>query len=107
MMKTLIPLTLLLAAASPAAAQPDPVSHASLHIGYSDLNLATQSGTKALDRRIARAIDTLCPEPLSRSLAEAVAVKTCRATAEASVARQREQALAGAKSGSTDIASGR
>ena len=107
MLKTLIPFAALLATAAPALAQPDPISRVSLHVGYHDLNLASAAGAAELDRRINRAVNTLCPEPDSRSLAQMVAYKQCRQTALASVAPQREQAFAKARSGSITVASGR
>lgn len=105
MLKTLLPFALLLTATPALAA--DPVSETRLHVSYADLNLATTDGRSKFDRRIAKAIDTLCPAPTSKSLKLALEVQHCRTTAEASVAPQREQALASVKTGKIEIASGR
>lgn len=105
MLKTLLPFALLLTATPALAA--DPVSEARLHVSYADLNLATADGQAKFDRRIAKAIDTLCPAPTSKSLKQALDVQQCRTTAEASVVPQRELALASIKADQIEIASGR
>lgn len=105
MLKTLLPFALLLTTTPVLAA--DAVSEARLHVSYADLNLATADGRTKFDRRIAKAIDTLCPAPTSKSLKQALEVQHCRTTAEASVVPQRAQALASVKAGKIEIASGR
>jgi len=106
MLKTLTALALLAAAPVAANAQTAPQTGASVTIGYADLNLASRSGVAELDRRIARAIDKVCPSIQTRRLATLQAVETCKAAAHQSVALQRDKALA-ARTGTIQVASGR
>ena len=62
------------AVATPAAAQADSVT-----IGYGDLNLASQSGRQALNRRIDGAADQLCGDVAPLQLKANAMSRTCRA----------------------------
>lgn len=102
-MKIILPLALLLSAATPAMAQDAP---ASVHVGYSDINLASPAGVAELDRRIARAVTLACPDSKGRQLIEVQAVHACRTIALRSVVDQRQHALA-TRTGTLTIASTR
>lgn len=107
-MKALATLALLLAATVPATAQeagPTPAPAPAVHVSFADLNLGNAAGRAQLDRRIDRAINTLCPEAITRQLAEWQAVHACRTAAYRSAAAQRSQALA-SNSSIITIASG-
>lgn len=62
------------AVATPAAAQTDSVT-----IGYGDLNLASQAGRAALDRRIDGAARTVCGRASPLELKTIALGRTCRA----------------------------
>jgi UrcA family protein len=94
MTKTIATLALLLAAAIPANAQAQQGHPATVRVSTADLNLSSPAGVAALDRRIDRAIDTVCPASQSGDFTEKLAVKNCRNATAANVALQREQALA-------------
>jgi UrcA family protein len=64
----------------------------SVRVAYSDLNLASAAGAATLERRIAHAVETVCPAPVTRQLAEIQAVDACRRAAFRQIAAQ----LAGA-----------
>ena len=88
--------SLSLLAAVPATAQDPVAAPASVSVGYADLNLQTAAGQAELDRRIARAVNEVCPTPDLRVLHRVAASDACRETAGASAAKQRQQALASA-----------
>jgi UrcA family protein len=93
------PLGLLALALAPAAAPAAARSAAapSVHVSYADLNLASQAGVHALDRRLARAVRTVCAEG-STDLGRQLAARHCIAATRAALAaeRQRVVAVAGA-----------
>ncbi|WP_195908369.1 UrcA family protein [Novosphingobium sp. Gsoil 351] len=67
----------------------------SVTVGYGDLQLTGTAGRKALDRRIAHAIEHACGvEVQNRLLAEERAAKDCVRAKHAEVAPQRAAALA-------------
>jgi len=87
MFTALASLALLTAVQDPAA----------IRVSYADLNLATAAGQVELDRRIARAVEAVCPTPDLRVIRDVMAADACRATAQARVAEQRQVALATAR----------
>lgn len=82
-----------------AAAALSPQAHSdptppSLHVRYADLDLSHRGDRKIFERRIARAIDTLCAATNPGKLTANPAALECRRNAERSVEPQRQQALA-------------
>ena len=47
-------------------------------VTYSDLNLASETGQSALNRRLVRAVDDVCGSPYSHDLTEVRHVAKCR-----------------------------
>lgn len=82
--------TLSLLFATPAA---DPVA-AQVSVPYGDLNLNTAAGQTELDRRLARAVNEVCPTPDLRVLRQVSAFDACRQAARRSATQQRQIALA-------------
>lgn len=76
-----------------------------VRIAYADLNLTNAAGIAEFDRRIDRAVDTVCPAPTSKSLADVQAVEACRAVALSQASAQREKALASARINNETLAS--
>lgn len=68
-------------------------------VGYSDLNLASPSGRRALDNRIEAAIDLVCSEGETAELRAHALSRACRAEATATAASQRDAAVAGHRTG--------
>ena len=62
-------------------------------VSYGDLNLASEAGVKALDRRLDRAVRRVCGDD-HRNLVMSSSVKNCIETARASIRPQREFAIA-------------
>jgi UrcA family protein len=94
MMKSLIALSLLAASATaplPALAQK---AGATVHVSYADLDLSTPAGREKLDRRLASALDTVCPTARPGYLTPSPTGLRCRALTERKVAAAREQAFA-------------
>ena len=103
MITALASLSLLLAAAP--AITPDPAL-ATARVKVADLDLHSAAGRAELDRRLNRAVATVCPEAASiRELRNVQQADACRAQARAAIARQRESVLAAANSGDNKIAS--
>ncbi|QNQ08831.1 UrcA family protein [Sphingomonas alpina] len=105
MLKLLLPALLLSAGATDAAfarnAQPD------VHISYHDLDLRSQAGITQLDRRINRAINAVCPDPVGVDLQLKLAISKCRRIKAAEVSGQRIGALASATRADVSIAASR
>lgn len=92
MLKTLIPLSLLL---SPLAVQAQPQESAHVvRVSYADLDLSRAAGRTALDRRIDRALDRLCPTDRPGYLTQSPEALRCQAVARQQVAEARQQAFA-------------
>lgn len=89
--------------AMPAAAQE---SLPDVHVIYQDLNLASLSGMKVLDHRIAAAIERACPDPAHIDLRTAREINRCRHDKAVEAASQRARVLAAAQS-ETRVASAR
>lgn len=81
---------------APALATPDDRS-TSVKIG--DLDLATASGQRMLDVRVARAARMVCDGIFSRDLRTMSEATACRRTAIANARPQVEQAIASARNG--------
>lgn len=89
-------------AGSPAlAADAAPVTPqvASARVVTADLDLSGRAGIRALDRRLAIAINTVCPAPFGADLRGTLDHKTCLYTAKRSAREARARLLA-----PTDIA---
>jgi UrcA family protein len=95
-MKPMLTLAAALLAASfavPALAQENP-SAISLNVRHADLDLTTEAGVRALDRRIANAAATACGIPSSADPDGKRAVKQCREEARERAYSQRQIAIA-------------
>src|SRR5688572_4707818 len=79
------------------AVEPAPVTSI---VQTADLDLASASGQRELDRRIVRAARDVCGTASDADLAGKNDVRQCRAETIAAVTAQREQLLAAAKAGS-------
>jgi UrcA family protein len=63
-------------------------------VPYGDLNLASEDGVKALDRRLDRAVERVCGEPQVRNLALQRRIEQCRADTWQSIQGERQFAIA-------------
>ena len=93
MIKFLLPLALFATALPLAPLHAEPANRVA--VTYADLNLASASGVAVLDRRIARALDTVCSDYTLFQRA----FRECRARAAALVVPQRDAAIARASHG--------
>ena len=101
-MKILTTLAALLGGALTAAsgighvalAQPPALQTVAVH--YDDLDLRSAAGRSALDHRIRHAVRTACGEASPADLRGQNSVTACRQELTASLARQRDVALAAA-----------
>jgi len=84
--------------ATPAVAQ---ASHTE-EVPYGDLNLGTQAGIAALDRRLDRAVERVCGDALFRNLAAQRRIEQCRAQTWQSIQDDRQFAIAKA-TGQRDV----
>ena len=98
-------MTALMVAAVPAFAGDKPVPPTA-RVTTADLDLATATGRKTLDRRLRVAIDTVCAGADAAPRTGILSTDRCRQTAAASVRRQRSEVIASidAKAGKTGIA---
>jgi UrcA family protein len=102
-MKTTTLSLALLAAMSGGAAAQQPRTEA--RVGYADLNLQTEAGIKALDRRLARAVIAVCPDERGTvDMARKVAARRCIKETSAGLAPLRTRVLAAQGSGETLVA---
>lgn len=93
-MKTLN-ITIALIASLPAAALAEQ-PRAQARVAYQDLNLRTESGVRTLDRRLARAVEAVCPDGRgSVDMARKVAARRCIRDTTAELAAVRSHVLAG------------
>ena len=107
-MKTMLTIAALVAASlsTPALAQDS--SPTSLCVRWADLDLTTEAGLRALDRRISNAAATACGIPSSADPVGKRAVKQCRAEARDRAYSQRQTAIALARAASaTTLAAAR
>ncbi|MEO1729199.1 MAG: UrcA family protein [Pseudomonadota bacterium] len=85
------PIALGLAVASPAGAKNAEVQIA---VSYADLNLLTEEGLRALDRRLASAAEKLCGgRPDARNLAAMANFRDCMKTTKNAYEAQRLAAI--------------
>ena len=87
--------------AAPALAEPV-TADARTYVSYvqtSDLNLSSQDGQRALDRRLAQAAREVCGIPSDADLVGQNKARTCRADAIARTGSEREELLAAANRG--------
>ena len=68
-------------------------------VGYSDLNLASSAGRRALDNRIEAAVGLVCDSGESAELRLNAMERACRAEATAAAAPQRNAAVNGHRTG--------
>ncbi|WP_404338353.1 UrcA family protein [Sphingomonas sp. MMS12-HWE2-04] len=95
MINALIAATLLSAGATPAFQTASPDAAPIARVQVRDLDLAHESGRHTLDRRIARAIDTLCPAtPPTGQIVRSLASQRCRFEAKAQFDQHRARLLA-------------
>lgn len=74
--------------AVPAAEAP------SVSVAYADLDLSSTAGRATLDRRIARAVDAVCPDTNAWRPAAADALRNCREAAFRQAETVRAKAVA-------------
>jgi UrcA family protein len=87
--------------AAPALAEPAS-SEAQTYVSYvktADLDLASQSGQRKLDRRVAQAAREVCGTPSDVDLVGQNKARECREEAIAKASSERDAALAAAKRG--------
>jgi len=94
MLKMLIPLALILSPALIPLAAKAQQAEDSIHVSYTDLDLSRAADRAVLDRRIDRAIDTLCPADRPGMLTPSHEALRCQALARQQVANARQQAVA-------------
>jgi UrcA family protein len=107
-MKMITSLAALLAVSVTAAAGIGHVAHAqptglTIAVHYGDLDLGTQDGRTALDRRIGNAIRTACGTPSPADLRGQNEAADCRSELRSTLAAQRDTILAGAGSSRTTL----
>ena len=72
-------------------------------VDYADLNLASAAGRRALDNRIAAAVDTVCSDGESLDLRFNSLSRACRNEAFAAAQPQRDAAVGGQRTGSVRV----
>lgn len=99
----LLAMPLLLAGAAPAAELP---GHASVTttVRYDDINLNSAEGKAQLERRLSRAVRSLCRPSGRLTLGQAEAVNACIESASQSARQSLEFAINGTRSRSIDVA---
>ena len=102
MTKIFSALLLSLAVAAPAFAE-SPVQASSI-VKTADLDLASEAGQRALDRRISLAVDEVCGTASDFDLAGKNEVRRCRVETRAKVASDREQRIAAASPQPIEVA---
>jgi len=95
MINALIAATLFSANATPAVQTVLPQSASAARVTVRDLDLAHESDRNTLDRRIARAIEQLCPNAVpTGQIMPSLAARRCRIAARAQFDEQRTRLLA-------------
>lgn len=79
----------------PVSAEPAPAK-TSVVVAHSDLDLRTEAGAKALDRRIWRAVVEVCGEAPGYDVEGKNNVRQCRRDTRAMASAQADVAIAGA-----------
>jgi UrcA family protein len=106
-MKTLLAALIAASIATPALAQ-DISAPRSFSVRHADLNLASEAGVRALDRRIHNAASAACGTPSSADARGRQKVETCREEAKAGALAQRSKVIAAARQpSSTSLAAAR
>lgn len=107
-MKTLLAFAAASAAfgAAPAPARDSAPVPQSEVVRYADLNLATEAGRSALDRRISLAVREVCGSASDVDVHGKNLVRRCRMETSRAVSAQREAALAADSAASVRLASG-
>jgi UrcA family protein len=95
-MKTLLILAALGAASAPALAQRTQADRGAI-VRHGDLDLASEAGIRALDRRIRHAASSACGTASPADPAGKRNLKRCRSEARASAREQHETAVAAAR----------
>ena len=101
-MKTLLSSLLLTLAATPAFAAP--ASPVTSIVRTADLDLASQSGRRALDRRLSIAIADVCGTASDADLVGQNEVRRCRVATRERVAGDRDQRIAASSGNPIEIA---
>ena len=87
----------LLAAAALALTTPlaaaDRTEQRVAHVSVADLDLSSDAGKAEFDRRIARAVRTVCPDEMTTAVDKNLEVFRCRRDARNAVAPQRERMI--------------
>ncbi|RJF92894.1 UrcA family protein [Sphingomonas cavernae] len=106
-MKTMLALTALAGAlyVAPATAQSPADGTNTRVVRYADLDLGTEKGRDALDRRIRVAVSAACGTASSVDPEGKREVRRCKADTLAHVAAQRDQAIASLQTAPTLLAS--
>jgi len=99
----LLALPLLLAGAAPAAGLPGQATVTST-VRFDDLDLSSAEGKAQLERRLSRAVSSMCRPSGRLTLSEGEARNACLETARASAKHSLQIALNGARSRPTDMA---
>ncbi|MEG3181480.1 UrcA family protein [Sphingomonas sp. LT1P40] len=95
-MNHILPLILLIGAVgSPALAAPSDRIETRVAVSVRDLDLSTDAGQRAFDRRVVAAVSSVCGASAA-DLATRADVRNCRIAARAGVARRRAELVASA-----------
>jgi UrcA family protein len=89
---------------SPAAAATVTAPSESIDVRYQDLDLSTESGQKALRRRIEKAAEAICGEAKSRDIGVRMKVHACHTKTVASAETKYQEVVAAATSGKIQVA---
>lgn len=93
-MAKILLLAALMAQGVPAAAATHEQT-TSVRVSYADLDLTSEAGRGTLDRRLQRAVASLCPDDNGvRDVARLAAIRACRANKMQELAAPRARALA-------------
>ena len=90
---TVLPATFLAFSAAPAFAEDAP----SVIVSYKDLNLAAPEGRRALETRIAAAVETVCGRTDRASVRQGRASAECRELTAAAARAKAERVIARAE----------
>jgi len=93
MFKTLISIALLSTGTPALAKQPNDATSVRI-VQTADLNLARAAGVAQLDRRLRRAVESVCVRDNTQELGRMRVSRACRAAATRDAARQRDALLA-------------
>jgi UrcA family protein len=82
-----------------AAAVPGEAERQTSIVRYDDLDLSTEAGIAALERRIGRAADRVCGPVDRRSIADSDRLSACRDAAVAGAMKRASEVIAAARAG--------